>query len=802
MWGRSLYHDLDEYLRRELDLLVPMWSPEGEWLKVLERASSGTLAVSPGTVRGARSEADTTTAAAMPREAKRRPTEGRRVSRDERHRSAFAYAAISFAVLVLLAGLGTGIFEAVTHLGKDQPILVITDDTLGPATTGQTTQTTATGTVTTAQSGNWERLQLGLGGGPVRALVMDPTDPAVLYATTDEGLFKSTDGAANWTQLSVGQSPSMIAVDPGSPTTLYVSAADGFYKSSDSGATWTQVGSPGIGWSPQPWIDPSTSPSTLYGSYWGVLYKSTDGGVSWREVAGQDAGGDWLRKAMAIDPSGRALYGFVGMEVGAMLERSFDGGVTWEDVTTGIPAAVMSEAGLVEGKAAFAVFVDPRDTSRLYLHHIGDSGPAYVSSDRAQTWSELSGPELDWVRAVFHAAPGTPTAAIEAAAGLLTDFNGTVTDASIGAIRSAEARGVVVDPTNTAVLYVPTDQGVYKSTDQGQTWNKASAGLTDPLVRSVLVDPASPTTIYVTTSASMIKSTDGGASWNTILECSLGEVGRYVALAPSSPSSLYARTSYDFFRSDDGGATWTLLGEPPGELRLVASDRPDTIFAHGEYFNPPGNSLYLSTDAGAEWNLVVGLPAFPVRVMAEAPDDPSMLYAGVLNSSGEGPLYNGVFKSTDGGETWTPAGDRSWGPGVTALAVDPYNPLTIYAVQDARGDGSEDDVQTLWRSTDGGETWGRIYVEGLSDHVLSLLADPRTPDILYSVTKTADAALVVYRSTDGGFEWQAVGEALPTAGLEDPAESDEPCVQIDPAPGGGLYAATGEGFYKWVARAE
>ena len=232
MWGRRLDDDLDDYLRRELDLLVPTWSPEGEWLKVLERASSGIPAVSPGVVRGGRSEADTSLAGSTPKAAKTRPTEGRLVSRDRRHRSAFAYAAISFAVLVLLAGLGTGIFEAVTHLGKDQPILVITDDTLSPATTGQTTQTTKG---STASTGAWQQLPVSVEGGAVNTLVMDPADPAVLYAGTDEGLFKSTDGAANWTQLSVAGRVTTISVDPGSPSTVYVSAGYDLYRSLDGG---------------------------------------------------------------------------------------------------------------------------------------------------------------------------------------------------------------------------------------------------------------------------------------------------------------------------------------------------------------------------------------------------------------------------------------------------------------------------------------------------------------------------------------------------------------------------------------
>ncbi len=208
MWGRSRDNDLrDEHLRAELDRLVPAMSPEGEWAKVLERAASGTFAVSPGAARGMRTEADTTSAAATPTATKTHPTESHLVSRDGRRRSAFAYAAISFAVLVLLAGLGTGIFEAVTQLGKDQPIVVITDDTIGisPGSTGQTTQTAAS-VETTAQSGSWERLPLTTEGGVVRILVMDPTDPSVLYAAVaSSGLFKSTDGAESWKRLPMDE---------------------------------------------------------------------------------------------------------------------------------------------------------------------------------------------------------------------------------------------------------------------------------------------------------------------------------------------------------------------------------------------------------------------------------------------------------------------------------------------------------------------------------------------------------------------------------------------------------------------
>ena len=449
------------------------------------------------------------------------------------------------------------------------------------------------------------------------------------------------------------------------------------------------------------------------------------------------------------------------------------------------------------------MILDPRDPSRLYLYDVPESAPgeatifasAFVSLDRAETWSQLTGPDLDWAKAVLHSAPGTPAGAIEAAAAFLRDFTGTVTDASSGVRLGTVSFAwgycdeVVIDPGDPSVVYVPTTQGVYKSTDQGTTWNQASVGMTDSAVYAVLVDPVSPSTIYATTSASIVKSTDGGASWITILD-SRGSL----ALAPSLPSRVYARTSDGLLRSDEGGTTWTKLEasgltsapQAPGEAfidsgMLVASDRPDTIIAN----DGDAGGVLLSTDAGVTWRKVTGGLS---QVIVEAPNDPSTLYAGGI------PF--GLFKSTDGGESWASATQAS-GPGdVLALAIDPSNPSTIYAVQDGSGGFSADDPNAplVWRSTDGGETWTQASFPGLSDVIVSggLFYDARTPGMLYAIT-TGETALV-FRSLDGGATWQEITDGLPQCWSNG--------VVVDPAPGGGLYWATNHGLFKWVPKSQ
>ena len=215
---------------------------------------------------------------------------------------------------------------------------------------------------------------------------------------------------------------------------------------------------------------------------------------------------------------------------------------------------------------------------------------------------------------------------------------------------------------------------------------------------------------------------------------------------------------------------------------LVASDRPDTILAN----DGDAGGVLLSTDAGVTWRKVTG-PGLS-QVIVEAPDDPSTLYAGGI------PF--GLFKSTDGGESWASATQAS-GPGdVLALAIDPSNPSTIYAVQDGSGGFSADDPNAplVWRSTDGGETWTQASFPGLSDVIVSggLFYDARTPGMLYAIT-TGETALV-FRSLDGGVTWQEITDGPP------------PCwsngVVVDPAPGGGLYWATNHGLFKWVPKSE
>ena len=166
-------------------------------------------------------------------------------------------------------------------------------------------------------------------------------------------------------------------------------------------------------------------------------------------------------------------------------------------------------------------------------------------------------------------------------------------------------------------------------------------------------------------------------------------------MAPSSPSTLYAWTSAGLFRSDDGGAKWTRRASAGlvapfdangiplgrlGELVLVAADNPDIVFAMGlangqlDSSGTPSNDvpgLFRSTDGGNTWSQVMEGTA---GLVVADPENPSTLFA-------VPPETTGVLKSTDLGTTWTALAPGQWVDPIVSIAVDPSTPSVVYVVQ-------------------------------------------------------------------------------------------------------------------------
>ena len=294
----------------------------------------------------------------------------------------------------------------------------------------------------------WERVSRGIRALSVSALAVDPSDPDVLYAGTDNvGLMRSADRGATWQAVAF---PSQwgeylggydILVDPSQRLVYAIVSIDRLLRSEDGGETWRvfRLSNPLFSLT----LDPR-QPGALWGRGFG-LFHSVDRGERWTRVTVPDPSNQYLSKVQVDPRDPRILYasGYHGSDYRPLLLRSADGGATWQRRDAGIGAKVI-----------IVLALDPAAPDILY---VGTEDGLYRSPDAGRTWTRL---------------PGI----------------------------AGEVRGVAFAPTTPAPVYVAGPQvGVRRSTDGGQTWTPLGNGLDGILVNTLAIDPQDPGLLYAGT---------------------------------------------------------------------------------------------------------------------------------------------------------------------------------------------------------------------------------------------------------------------------------------------------------------
>ena len=286
--------------------------------------------------------------------------------------------------------------------------------------------------------------------------------------------------------------------------------------------------------------------------------------------------------------------------------------------------------------------------------------------------------------------------------------------------------------------------------------------------------------------------------------------GRTRALAgvPSEPATFYlGAVNGGVWKTTDAGATWNNIwnSEPTGSIGAIAvsASDPDVIYVgSGEGLQRPdlstGDGVYKSTDGGKTWTHLEALrDGQQIGQLAIDPANPDRVFVAV-----EGHPYGpneerGLYRTLDGGKTFQRVlfvNDRT---GASDVQIDPHNPKIVFAGMWQRQEapwengsfgGSEGG---LYRSTDGGDTWTKLTGNGLPDSIMQvqLSISPANSHRIYAAIGQVDRTVGIYRSDDGGDHWVHTPEndTRPEARI---GGGDVPVPVADPKDPNTVYVAT------------
>lgn len=208
-------------------------------------------------------------------------------------------------------------------------------------------------------------------------------------------------------------------------------------------------------------------------------------------------------------------------------------------------------------------------------------------------------------------------------------------------------------------------------------------------------------------------------------------------------------------------------GPVSGRITGVAADPKD---ANTIYVATAGGGVWRTSDGGVNWiTNTDSQPTLFTGSIAVAPSNPQVLYAGTgeANNSADSYPGQGVLTSTNGGSSWTLTGATQFArKTIGKIVVDPTDPLTAYAAVSANGTDSTAGGTGVFKTTDGGTTWTNTTASiSATDTYSDLVIDPADPKILYTAvgTQGGTAANGVYESTDGAKTWARAGDFLGSA---------------------------------------
>jgi photosystem II stability/assembly factor-like uncharacterized protein len=660
-------------------------------------------------------------------------------------------------------------------------------------------------------------------GGRTRAVAGVPSQPNVFYiAQVNGGVFKTTDYGRTWTPIFDDQptgSVGSIAVAVSNPDIIFVgsgeglhrpdlSVGDGIYKSTDGGRTWTHMGLRDGQQIAQIAVNPR-NPDRLFAAVAGHpygpneergIYRSMDGGRTFEKVLYKDentGGAD-----VQIDPSNpETVYASLWEAregpwengswngTGGGVFKSTDGGATWRQLTKGLPE------GIVQANLAIA----PSKTARLFAAVATMTGVnLYISNDSGESWAiatsdtrpatRIGGGDLPVLRFDPKNAEVIYSASIVC---WRSNDGGKSWTGIRGAPGGDDYQNIWINPTNTDIILLGSDQGAIITVNGGKSWSSWYNQSTAQLYHAS-ADNAFPYRLCSGQQESgsvciSSRGSDGEITFRDWHPVGAEEYG-YVTPDPLDPDIVYGGklSRYDRRTAQAQNILPAPFRSPAYRMLRTEPVIFSPIDPHILYF--AANTLWKTRDGGQSWEQIspdLTRKTFDVPIsVGKYRDRPTAKASqrGVIYAVAPSPLdINRIWAGTDdglihltmdGGAHWTdvtPTQVSAWQK-ISLIDASHFDAQTAYAAVNTI---RLDDLRPhIYRTRDSGKSWTEI-TNGIpeNENVNVVREDTQRRGLLFAGTERA-----VYVSFDDGEHWQPLRINMPATSVRDVIVKDDDLV--------------------------
>jgi hypothetical protein len=612
------------------------------------------------------------------------------------------------------------------------------------------------------------------GKGRINAIAFHPTDANTLFiGAPSGGIWKSTNGGANWTSLSANipyLGVSAILIHPSDPNIIYIGTGDrdsddapgvGVYKSTDGGSTWAPMNSGMGNTTVGMMVMHPSDPNTMLAATYDGIFKTTNGGASWTLTLAGDF------RDIKFKPGDPTIIYATRMVTPSEFYRSTDGGSNWTLIatpTSGVGSRMV--IGVSPANAGYVYLVQIKATDRTFKALLR-------STDSGQTFSEQS---------------STPNIFDYAC-----DGSGTSSQATYDLV-------IDVDQANAEIVYVGSINS-WKSTDGGVNWspvthwvgsNFAPGDPTANCAASVHADHHwyqwsplhSPARLYLGHDGGIAYTADGGAAWMDISsDLPIGQVYKIGQSTHVANTVIAGFQDNGVSATNNGGSTFTTIAGGDGMECAV------------DYNN--ANICYRETQEGSLRRSTTGVFGSYGNIISALMDEAAFVAPYMLHRTIPSTMFFGrenLWRSTN--VTSTPSSSVSWeaisafapGPTIRVVEQSPAN-LDIFYMSRGSGSGSvlyrSDNVNTAAASV----VWTAITKpNGLT--ITDIKGHPTDENIVY-----ATAGMQVFKSTNKGVSWTDLTGNLPVLFIN--------CLVLDKDANEGIYIGNQTGvWYKDATTSE